>query len=228
MGLAARVRAHPRSHARAFWRRALRRDPRDRVAVELSHGEGVSHRWLGVRVVKLPDDLWAYQELVHDTRPELIVECGTAHGGSTLFFACLCDLLGRGSVLSVDLWLRGDVPQHPRIRYLQGSSTDREVFEQVRSAAEAAESVLVVLDSDHTREHVLGELRLYAPLVPVGGWVVVEDTNLNGRPNSPSFGPGPAEAVDAFLAEDARVVRDRSREPVGLSSNRGGWLRRVG
>ena len=226
--LAAVVR-DPRAYARSFYRVHVRRRPEDRLRRRWSHRtyrEGHDLRWLGVSVGKLAEDLWAYQEIVHETRPDLVVETGTAFGGSALYFASLFDLLGNGRVLSVDLWLRGDVPEHPRVEYLQGSSVAPEIVEEVRARAAGAERVMVVLDSDHSAAHVLAELRAYAPLVSPGCYLVVEDTYLHGRPLIPGFGPGPGEALDAFLRESSDFEVDATRESYGVTQNPGGWLRR--
>ena len=102
-----------------------------------------------------------------------------------------------------------------------------ETLEHVRRAAEGAETVLVVLDSDHRKEHVLEELRLYAPLVTPGSYLVVEDTILNGHPVSPDFGPGPMEAAEEFLRGNPEFTSDRRREKLYLTFNPKGYLRRA-
>jgi cephalosporin hydroxylase len=183
--------------------------------------------WLGARAQKCPLDLWVYQELVFETRPDLIVETGTYDGGSALFFASLCDLVGKGHVITIDIEPREGRPAHERITYLTGSSTAPEVVEQLRSLTAGAESVLVVLDSDHRCEHVLAELHAYADVVTGGSYLVVEDTNVNGHPVAPEHGPGPLEAVERFLAEDDRFVVDRSREKFLLTFNPSGFLRKT-
>ncbi len=184
-------------------------------------------RWLGVPVSKTPLDLWVYQEILEEVRPAVVLETGTARGGSALFLATVLDALGGGRVLTVDVDAAPDRPEHPRIEYVAGSSTGPEVQARVTAAVrDAGGPVLVVLDSDHARDHVLAELRLYAPLVSAGSYVIVEDTNVNGHPVSPEHGPGPAEAVAEFLREDARFEVDRSREKHYLTFNPGGYLRR--
>jgi cephalosporin hydroxylase len=182
--------------------------------------------WLGVRTDKCPLDLWIYQELLHELRPDLIVETGTAFGGSALYLASICDLLGHGRVLTIDVQEQEGRPRHDRIEYFTGSSVAPGTIEHVHAAASGAPNVLVVLDSDHRREHVLEELRLYGPFVQPGGYLVVEDTILNGHPVSPDFGPGPLEAVEAFLSEQQEFESDRSREKLYLTFNPRGFLRR--
>jgi cephalosporin hydroxylase len=185
-------------------------------------------RFLGVTTWKVPLDLWVYQELVWELRPGLIVETGTAHGGSALYLATLCETVGRGEVVSVDIGHWPDRPAHPRLTYLTASSTDPEVVAEVAERARDAGTVLVVLDSDHSRDHVLAELRAYAPLVTPGSYLVVEDTNVNGHPVYEAFGPGPMEAVQDFLKERDDFEVDRSREKFLFTFNPGGWLRKLG
>jgi cephalosporin hydroxylase len=182
--------------------------------------------WLGVRTDKNPLDLWIYQELLHELRPDLIVETGTAFGGSGLYLASICDLLEHGTVVTVDIIEQDGRPQHERLEYVTGSSIAPEIVEDVKRRIEPGGTTMVVLDSNHKRDHVLEELRLYAPLVTPGSYIVVEDTILNGHPVSPEFGPGPMEAVDAFLAENDEFEVDRRREKLYLTFNRKGYLRR--
>jgi cephalosporin hydroxylase len=185
-------------------------------------------RYLGVPTWKVPLDLWVYQELLWELRPGLVVETGTAHGGSALYLATTCETIGHGQVVSVDIGHWPDRPAHPRLTYLTASSTDPEVVAQVAERARGAGPVLVVLDSDHSRDHVLAELRAYAPLVTPGSYLVVEDTNVNGHPVYEAFGPGPAEAVQDFLKERDDFEVDRSREKFLFTFNPGGWLRKLG
>jgi cephalosporin hydroxylase len=183
--------------------------------------------FLGVPVAKCPLDLWVYQEIVNEVRPGLIVETGTAHGGSALYLAALCDLVGGGRVVSVDVVAREGLPEHPRVSYVVGSSVESETFGRVKAHVRPGESVMVVLDSAHGREHVLSELRLYGELVTPGSYLVVEDTNVHGRPVFRSFGPGPFEAVAEYLSQDARFVVDESREKFYMTFNPGGYLKRL-
>jgi cephalosporin hydroxylase len=184
--------------------------------------------WLGVSAIKCPFDMWTYQEIIHRLRPDVIVETGSGKGGTTYFMACLCELMGSGRVLSID-HRRPRGPDHPRITYLVGSSVDPGVVEQVRAAIEPDESVMVILDALHIEDHVAAELRTYAPLVSVGHYLIVEDTNVNGHPVYPEHGPGPTEAVEAFLQEPAGQAFevDRSCERFLLTMNPGGYLTRT-
>ncbi len=145
--------------------------------------------------------------------------------------ASICDLLGTGRVLTIDIKGEGPSgtkrPEHPRIRYLTGSSVDPEVVDEAKREAADAERVMVVLDSDHSEAHVSAELAVYAFLVNVGGYLIVEDTNVNGHPVSPDYGPGPMEAVEGFLAKDSRFEVDPAREKFHLTFNPRGYLKRV-
>ncbi len=183
-------------------------------------------RWLGTEVLKCPLDLWVYQELVHEIRPDWIVETGTAFGGSAAYLASLCELLGAGRILTIDPDVREGRPAHPRIHYLRGRSTDPEVLEQVSRSLDGARAVLVLLDSDHSFANVLAELRAYHRFVTPGSYCIVEDGNVGGHPVAREFGAGPTEAVRVFLAENDAFEVDREREKFYLTFNPGGYLRR--
>ena len=140
----------------------------------------------------------------------------------------VCDALGNGRVISIDIAEGPGRPPHPRIQYLQGSSTAAETVARVRELIGEGERVLVILDSDHSAAHVLEELRLYAPLARSGDYVIVEDTDVNGHPVAPEHGPGPFEAVQEFLRGSDDFEIDRSREKFHLTMNPSGYLRRKG
>ena len=187
-------------------------------------------RWLGVSVVKSPTDLLVLQEIIAETRPNLIIETGVLAGGSTYYLATLFDLIGiDGTVVGVDVDLSAVSPyiaDHPRVELIEGSSTDPAVVATLRERAEGRR-VMVDLDSDHRAEHVAGELRALAPLVTPQCYLVVEDTWF-GRTVRFDQGPGPAEALDAWLAEGQPFEVDRWRERLLLTGMAGGYLRRVG
>lgn len=188
----------------------------------------VHHRtsWMGVPCLKTPLDLWIYQEILFETRPALVVETGSHKGGSALFLAHALDALGAGEIFSIDVLGDSNRPSHPRIRWVTGSSSDPAIVNPVFAGRDPREGRLVVLDSDHSQAHVRAELALFAPRVPPGGYLIVEDTNVNGRPVLPEHGPGPWEAVEEFLSANPEWERDRSREKFLLTYNPGGYLRR--
>jgi cephalosporin hydroxylase len=198
--------------------------------------------WLGLPVIQYPQDLLAMQEIIWRIRPEVIVETGVAHGGSLVFFASMLEMLGApGQVVGVDIEIRRHnrvaIESHPlagRITLLEGSSTDLAIVEKVRTLARAVSSVLVVLDSNHTHDHVLRELELYSPLVRPGGYLIVMDTVVEDlpaelfpdRPWRP--GDSPRTAVQAFLKGNDRFQVDEEIEnKLLVTVAPGGYLRCV-
>ena len=203
---------------------------------ELYHADGnrTIHNtyWLGAPVVKSPLDMWIYQEILFSRRPDVIIETGTAFGGSALFLATICDLIGAGRIVTVDIEPRDDRPSHPRISYLVGDSIDPEIVGLVRREVADGEKAMVILDSKHHRDHVLAEMRAYGSLVTEAQYMIVEDTTINlGVPKPkgrPYPRPGPREAVEEFLAGQDKFVLDRSWEKLFMSVAAGGFLRRTG
>jgi cephalosporin hydroxylase len=185
--------------------------------------------FLGVPIGKYPSDLLVYANLLHATRPDLLIETGTNAGGSAYYFATIMDALGHGRVLTIDPFDRQDGvprPAHPRITYLQASSIDPWTVTLVAAQARGKRT-MVVLDSIHAGEYVYQELRAYCPFVTDGQYLICEDTNLNGHPVAPSHGPGPMEAVQAFLSQTSDFEVDRECERFAVTANPNGWLRRV-
>lgn len=180
----------------------------------------------GTPIARCPLDLWLYQEILTRVQPAWIIETGTYAGGSAYFLGDLCDTLGRGRIVSVDIAAKPDLPAHERVTYLAGSSTDPAVVAEVVRLVDVG-PVLVILDSDHSEAHVRAELDAYAPLVPVGSYVIVEDTNVHGHPALPAHGPGPMEAVDDFLATTDEFVIDEDMHKFLMTFNPRGYLRRV-
>lgn len=183
--------------------------------------------WFGVQVYKTPLDLWIYQEIICETRPDLIIETGTASGGSALFLAMACESLGAGEVVTVDISPGSGRPEHHRLRYLLGSSVEPRVLAEIAEMIRDRDRVMVVLDSDHSRDHVLAELEAYSPFVTDDCYLIVEDTNVNGHPVHRESGPGPLEAVEEFLKHHSGFEQDREREKFLLTFNPGGYLRRA-
>jgi cephalosporin hydroxylase len=173
--------------------------------------------WLGIPIIQYPQDIVALQSIIWEYKPELIIETGVAHGGSAVFFASMLELIGAGTVLAIDIDIRAHnrsaIQSHrlaKRIELLDGSSTDPAVVTAARARA-TAKRVLVVLDSNHTADHVAAELEAYSPLVKSGGYLVVFDTVIETLPdNFPdrpwSRGNNPMTAVRSFLATNDRFV----------------------
>jgi len=194
-----------------------------------------SQTWfLNVPIEKNPLDLWMMQQIIYETQPDFIIETGTWHGGSALYWASVLNTVGleNSRVITVDIQNAADLASanplwKKYVKFIQGSSTDATVLATIQNLARG-HKVLVTLDSDHTMQHVLAELHAYAPLVSPGSYLVVEDTHLDGVPTQPEFGPGPMAAVRAFLAEPAGkdFAPDLTREAMIMTFNPGGWLRR--
>jgi len=196
--------------------------------------------WLGRPVIQMPQDLVGMQELIWRIKPGLIVETGIAHGGSLIFYASMLELIGgRGTVLGIDLDIRAhnrtEIERHPlckRVEMMEGSSVDESVVRRVYERAKDDERVLVVLDSNHTHEHVLRELRLYSGLVKPGSYVIVFDTLIEDMPADAfgdrpwGVGDNPKTAVYEFLQSNDRFeIDEHMNAKLLLSSAPDGYLK---
>jgi cephalosporin hydroxylase len=198
--------------------------------------------WLGLPVIQLPQDVLAIQEIIWNTKPDVIIETGVAWGGSLALYATLLNLAGGGRVVGVDLNLHDHVadqihalPVGESIELIKGDSVAPSVVEAIANSIESGEKVMVVLDSHHSHDHVLAELRSYAPLVTRGQYLVVSDTIVEYMPAQTHrprpWGPGnnPKTAVDAFLEETDDFEEDLEITHRLLTSfNAHGYLIRVG
>ena len=184
-------------------------------------------KWMGRPVIQYPQDILAMQELIWDIKPDLIIETGIAHGGSLIFYASMLELAGKGEILGIDIDIRDhnrkEIENHQmfkRITMIQGSSIDPSVIEKVKQFASSKQKVLVVLDSNHTHEHVLEELRAYAPLVSVNSYIIVFDTivenlpadYLPGHKRPWGIGDNPLTAVKEFLAHNENFEIDKAMD----------------
>lgn len=193
---------------------------------DLVTSRGIDGTWLGVPVLKCPFDLWVYQEIIFEVQPDLIIECGTYLGGCSLFMASVLDLINKGRVVTVDIVDR-PIPNHPRITKVVGDSISERTFALVENYWKPGMVTIVVLNSDHHKDHVLRELEIYSRYVSKGSYLIVEDTSV-GHTVRPDFGPGPMEAVEEFLERpDVGFEIDRNREKFLLTFNPRGYLRRV-
>lgn len=197
--------------------------------------------WMGRPIIQYPQDMVAMQELIWEVQPDLIIETGIAHGGSLIYYASLLELIGDGYVLGVDIDIRAhnkaEIEAHKmfsRIEMIQGSSIDADIVARVAEHAEGKQRVLVTLDSNHTHDHVLEELRLYSPFATKGSYLVVFDTSVEFAPNDLnndrpwSVGNNPKTAVDAFLAENDRFeLVDSIDDKLLISMAPGGDLKRI-
>ncbi len=198
--------------------------------------------WMGVPIIQLPADVIATQEIIWETKPDVIIETGVARGGSIVFMASMLELIGKGRVIGVDIDIRAhnrdSIERHPmvrRITLIEGSSVDPMVVKRVRDAIPQNSTVMVVLDSDHSHDHVLTELRNYGPLVTRGCYLIVSDSSLGylrvdqtPRNRSKVYlkGDEPLNALSSYLKETARFVVDPVvNGKLFISSSLGGYLR---
>jgi cephalosporin hydroxylase len=184
--------------------------------------------WLGVPAQQCPLDAWVYQEIIWETRPEIVIEVGVKSGGMTLFLATLLQATGAGRVIGIDRSLRAheSARTHPVITLIEADALDPSLHANLAEET-AGRRALVLLDSDHTSAHVLQELELYSGYVQPGDYIIVNDTAINGHPVLPGWGDGPYEAVQQFLAADHPFEADRSREKHMVTMCPMGFLRRV-
>lgn len=202
--------------------------------------------WLGTPVIQLPEDMIRYQEAVWEIKPDVIIETGIAHGGSAVFSASLCKMLGKGRVIAVDIDIRAHnrkrIEEHPMselITMIEGSSTAPEIVEQVKSHIKPDDVVLVVLDSDHSYAHVAAELEVYAPMVSKGSWIISTDGYMESLTDVPRGQAkwdkdNPAQAARDFVAKHPNFKIEPPAWPFSESNlNRNlthwpdAWLRRV-
>lgn len=214
-----------------------------RVAWSQKHSYTFS--WLGRPMIQLPEDVLRLQEVIHQLQPDVIVETGVAHGGSLVFYASLCQLIGKGRVIGVDIEIRPHNraaieahPLRPLITLIEGSSTAPQILDQVKAMIRPGERVLVLLDSNHSYGHVSEELRLYAELVTPGSYLVVQDGIMHDLWDVPGGRPdwthdNPARAATDFAAGRADFTLEpppwafnESALRAGLTHWPSGWLKK--
>lgn len=195
--------------------------------------------WLGIPVIQTPEDLVLMQELIFKIKPDVLFETGIAHGGSLIFYASLMELLGKGKVIGVDIEIRphnrAAMESHPlfhRIEMLEADSAAEETFAQVRQRIPEGSRVIVCLDSDHTKNHVLREMQLYEKLVTPGSYLVVFDTIASrlaaeGVADARYRDNGPKDAVDEFLANNRDFEIDKDFNKLFVSYSPDGYLKRM-
>lgn len=195
-------------------------------------------KWMGRPIIQLPEDLLVVQEVIHKVQPEVIIETGLAHGGSSVFYASLMEIMGRGRVISIDIEIRphnrAAIEAHPlkkRITLIERSSVAPETIEEVRKLVSPGEKVMVVLDSNHTREHVRRELELYGPLVTRGSYIVAADGIMEDLDDVPGgkpewTGDNPKAAVLEFLAAHPEFELDPEPTRLGVTYWPDSFLRR--
>jgi cephalosporin hydroxylase len=191
-----------------------------------THNFGAT-KWMNQPIWQNVLDLWTIQETICEIKPELLIECGTNRGGSSLFYAHLFDVMDHGRVVTIDIERMHDLT-HPRITYLLGSSTAPPIVDRVRqAAADVKGAILVILDSDHSQAHVRRELDCYARFVTPGSFCLVQDGVIDTLWMFRADRPGPLPAIKDFLKTHPEFEVDRQRERRFLLSHHPmGWLRR--
>jgi len=198
-------------------------------------------QWLGRPIIQYPQDIVAMQEIIWEIKPDLIIETGIAHGGSLILYASILELIGKGEVLGIDIDIREhnkiEIEKHlmyKRISMIQGSSVSKEIIEQVKQKADGKKSVMVILDSNHTHDHVLMELELYSPFVTRDNYLIVFDTIVEDMPdelfkNRPwGKGDNPKTAVWEFLKKNDNFEVQKSIEnKLLITVAPDGYLKRI-
>jgi len=189
--------------------------------------------WLGRPVIQLPEDMIRVQEVLFNVQPDIIIETGVAHGGSLIFYASLCKALGKGRVVGIDIEIRphnrSAIESHflfPYITLIEGSSTDSTIVERVESMVRSGETALVILDSNHTKQHVLNELEAYHQFVTSGSYIIATDGIMGDlhdvpRGSSQWLWDNPTEAAREFQQAHPEFVLEQPAWAFNESDLRG-------
>jgi len=199
--------------------------------------------WMGRPIIQYPQDMIAMQELIWSLKPDLIIETGIAHGGSLVYYASILELIGKGEVLGIDIDIREHnrlaIESHPmykRIKMIQGSAIEEGIVAQVKQHTTGKETILVVLDSNHTHEHVLAELKMYSPFVSLNSYIVVYDTIVEKLPENYlpglvrpwGIGDNPMTALQEFLKTNTQFEIDATiNNKLLISVAPDGYLKRI-
>lgn len=200
----------------------LQQKSRELYALADRHNFPYLWNWMGVPIIQSPCDILTMQEIIWKSKPDVLIETGVARGGSVIMAASLLALIGKGEVIGIDIEIRphnrdsiAKSPVRDRITLIEGSSTDEKTFQLVKQRLPENAKVMVVLDSNHTHDHVLQELHLYAPLVTKGQYLVVADTCIEDLPTvdvrgKRPWGKGnsPKSAMDLYMKECSRFKLD--------------------
>ena len=195
--------------------------------------------WLGMPVIQSPEDLVLIQQLIYNIKPDYVVETGVAHGGSLVFYASILEAIGQGHVIGIDIDIRShnrqEIEKHrlfKRIKLIEGDSISETIIEEISEIIPPKSKVIVCLDSNHYKDHVLKELKLYSKFVDVGCYIVVFDTitssmSEHGIYDSSYINNGPQEAIDIFLEENQNFQIDKEFNKLFISYSPNGYLKRV-
>lgn len=189
------------------------------------HKYSYNFTWLGRPIIQFPQDIIAIQEIIWSIKPDLIIETGIAHGGGLILYASILELIGKGKVVGIDIDIRKhnrkEIEKHPlskRIKMIEGSSIDEETIRQVCRLTRNKKTILVILDSNHTKDHVLAELNRYSTFVTKDSYLVVFDTIIDDLPDrffdsKPwDRNNNPKLAVHEFLKNNDRFMIDKKLE----------------
>jgi cephalosporin hydroxylase len=190
------------------------------------------NHWLGIRTLQNPNDVWVIQEIIFDVKPDFIIETGTLNGGSAILSAMILrEVNPEGRVVTIDTQDQtAQAKKSPifreRVDFILGSSTDPDIVKNITQRV-TNKKVMVILDSDHHKDHVLKEIESYGPLVSLGSYLIVQDSIVNGHPVRKDYGPGPMEAIESFLASSDKFMSDRDRERLLFTMHPRGYLKRI-
>jgi cephalosporin hydroxylase len=202
-------------------------------------GYGYNWTWLDMPIIQMPEDIVLVQEIIWDTKPDVIIETGIAWGGSVVLYSSILELIGNGIVIAIDKVL----PQHNidaimkyrfsnRVTLLEGSSIDPEIVKKVSEKIKPKDKVMVILDSNHTHEHVYEELKVWSPYVTSENYLIVSDTVVEEipiqehRPRPWGHGNNPMTAVNQFLLENKKFTRNNVYNHKAINSfTRNGYLK---
>lgn len=185
--------------------------------------------WQGRPIIQLPEDMIRIQEVIYSIKPDVIIETGVAHGGSLIYYASLCKLLGKGKVIGVDIDIRPHnrvaIQKHelsPYITLIEGSSTEEKVLREVEQVINETDKVLVILDSNHSKEHVLSELESYKKFVSIDSYIVATDGIMEDLYDVPRGqiewkDNNPVSAVKEFITNNPNFVVDKPKWPFNES-----------
>lgn len=213
----------------------------DFIAKTAENKYSYNFSWMGRPIIQFPQDMIAMQEIIWELKPDLIIETGIAHGGSIIYYASILELIGKGHILGIDIDIRKHnrdlIEAHPmfkRLTLLEGNSVSKKIISEVKKFAEGKETVMVCLDSNHTHEHVLSELKLYSPFVTKGSYLVVFDTIIEDMPknihyNRPwGIGNNPKTAIKEFQKINSDFISDKSIDnKLLISVAPEGYLKRI-
>lgn len=195
--------------------------------------------WLGIPIIQNPYDIVLMQELIFKTKPDIIIEAGIAHGGSLIYYSSILELLGKGKIIGIDVDIRKHnrklIEKHPfikRVTMIEGSSTDEKVIAAIKKEIRTSDTVLVILDSNHTKSHVYRELNAYKDVVTKGSYMVVFDTFMPYLGNLRGLGSfinnSPMEAVKNFIKENSKnFIIDKNYNKFFVSSCPDGFIKRI-